>query len=114
MSDQPNVYRPIERVCGVYFIACGDYIKIGVSADVPSRLIDLQRSNPYACHVLGMVKVPFVTAVNLEKVLHRHFHSQRHRYEWFHDCEEIRAYIQKHAVQISQAEERDPLEGLRP
>jgi hypothetical protein len=120
-------------ICGVYFIECGRFIKIGVSGDVTARLADLQRSNPQELVGLGAIQLPSGQALQLERLLHRHFAAQRHRFEWFHDHERIRDYIEEHARPLGGSYEacRDcrsrhapetlracqapcPLAGLRP
>lgn len=87
---------PIESKCGVYFIQCGSFIKIGVSVNVVSRLKSLAFMNPYALVGLGFIRAAD-DAWQVETGLHQRFAECRHRGEWFHDSEALRAYIRENA-----------------
>ena len=60
----------------------GKYLKIGVSKDPSSRKKALQTSNPNIL-VVQMVFITNENAVKLEKSLHRFFHKERKKGEWF-------------------------------
>ncbi len=64
----------------VYFIRCGNYIKIGASDDVYRRLRDLQGSNPYPLELIA-------TDTD-EELWHNIFSHRLHRHEWFKFTEE--------------------------
>jgi Meiotically up-regulated gene 113 len=49
-SNQP------KRPCFIYFIECGDYIKIGYATSVKSRLTSLATATPYQLKVLATIK----------------------------------------------------------
>lgn len=65
----------------VYFIQCGEYVKIGLSSNVESRLKALQSATPYPLKLLKKLPVP--NMARAEARLHRHFASVRHKGEWF-------------------------------
>ncbi len=71
----------------VYFLRCGDFVKIGFSAVPDIRLRDLKNSCPYPIDVLGV----HAGSRRLERGLHYHFRALRHdgRREWFSVNEEI-------------------------
>lgn len=79
---------------GVYFIKCGDFIKIGTSVSIRNRLAAFATSNPYDFLLLLFICTHSqISARKLEGALHRKFAVQRHRGEWFKDCPEIAAFI---------------------
>jgi len=83
---------------GVYFFECDGFIKIGVSSNVCARHRQIKSSNPREVKPLGFQAERGMKAADaLEDALHARFVTQRYRAEWFHDCPEIRAYIDQHA-----------------
>jgi hypothetical protein len=64
---------------GVYFIRCGDSVKIGFATDLPMRLRSLQTGNPNALTVLGYV----AGTQKAEKAMHRALADARGSGEWF-------------------------------
>lgn len=66
----------------VYFIDCGDYIKIGYTArGVDTRRSELQTGNPYALKIIGTVAVRDASD---ERRLHDRFQIFHYRDEWYH------------------------------
>lgn len=65
----------------VYFIQCGEYVKIGLSADVDARLKALQTSTPYPLALIKKFAVP--DPAQAEARLHVYFEDRRHAGEWF-------------------------------
>lgn len=63
----------------VYFLRCGDFVKIGFSAQPKRRLRHLQTATPFDFELLGMH--PGLRWQ--EQQLHKIFASLRHRHEWF-------------------------------
>ena len=63
----------------LYFIRCGEYIKIGTSDNVPRRLRDLQVANPQKLELLCTLE----GQGHLEQEFHRLFDYQKVRGEWF-------------------------------
>lgn len=66
-----------ERV--VYFIACGDLVKIGKTFDIEARIRDLQCGSPV---LLTLLKTTPGYS-ELESALHNHFADRRRHGEWF-------------------------------
>lgn len=66
----------------VYFLRCGDFVKIGFSTFPNIRIRHLKTATPYQVELLG--KLP--GTVEHEKALHRYFSSIKlpTRHEWFH------------------------------
>jgi hypothetical protein len=77
----------------IYFLQSSKsgYIKIGYSADVRSRFLNLQRSNPEELVLLGVMEGSLAD----EKLLHEVFGPWRWRGEWYRDCPEIHHFISK-------------------
>jgi hypothetical protein len=69
----------------VYFLECGDFIKIGWSQNARMRINGLQNSLPFEIRVLCIS----YGDVKLEKALHAKFAHLRHRGEWFRKSAEI-------------------------
>lgn len=65
----------------VYVIRCGDFIKIGMTLDLPQRVKDFQTGNPHQIEIIAVIDA---AGRATETRLHRHFAKFRHRYEWFH------------------------------
>lgn len=70
-----------RRATFVYFVQSGDRgdIKIGLTADMESRLAELQCGNPVRLHVVGVVTGDWA----LEQSLHARFAEGRIHGEWF-------------------------------
>lgn len=80
----------------VYFVqpVDGGPIKIGIAANVASRLSGLQTGSPVELRVLGII--PGVRP-SREAELHERFASTRKHGEWFEPTPELMAYIAVHA-----------------
>lgn len=65
----------------VYLIKCNDYIKIGISEDVQSRLLYLQTGNPFRLSLLESHECK--NAHSIEKKIHDELSSKRVLGEWF-------------------------------
>jgi hypothetical protein len=79
---QRHGYERAEQV--VYFALFGERIKIGTTTNPARRLANL----PYE-EILCVIPGDRTT----EREMHRRFAAHRIQGEWFHDCQEIRAYI---------------------
>lgn len=74
----------------VYFAQAGSgAIKIGVSADVRSRIRELQVGSAPVIRLIGVAP----GNRDLESKIHRSLTAARVRGEWFRDCPEVRAVI---------------------
>ena len=77
---RPNSGAPVpDREPLVYFIRCGDAVKIGYTKDIDRRLAHIRMLNPNRVEVLAMM----AGAVQLERDLHTRFSAQRVHGEWF-------------------------------
>lgn len=63
----------------VYFLRCGDFVKIGFSTKPEARIRYLQTATPFNFELVG--RHPGTR--HHEKQLHKIFASLRHRHEWF-------------------------------
>lgn len=73
--------RPIVGLSFVYFIAMGDWTKIGKSNDVQKRMANLQSASPVKLHL--MASIPTTQPLKLEAGLHEHLKQYRLGGEWF-------------------------------
>ena len=64
----------------VYFIRCGDYVKIGCSDNIERRIKGIETNNPYPVELL---KIDLTMG---EKYWHDKFKDYHHRNEWY-SCE---------------------------
>lgn len=72
----------------VYFLRCGDFVKIGYSAFPNIRINHLRTATPYQVELIGKL----AGTMAHEKALHRYFADVRHsrRQEWFRLTDGIR------------------------
>lgn len=73
----------------IYFVQCGEFVKIGWTVSVRERIADLQTGNPFEIRILATKP----GSPTHEKSLHRKFAVHRIRGEWFRLAEEIRAEV---------------------
>jgi hypothetical protein len=88
----PEPTPPRRKESVVYFVAVRGFVKIGWTTDWPKRLASLQGANPEKLEILLILGRPAI----YEKTLHTTFAEHRGNGEWFKDCHEIRAFIEKH------------------
>lgn len=74
----------------VYFAMQAKRIKIGIAANVQSRLLNLQSDTGGPVELIASV----AGTPALERALHMKLKAHRIEGEWFHDCPEVRAAIQ--------------------
>ncbi len=63
----------------LYFIRCGDYIKIGSTNNVERRIKDLTNSNPYPVELIKVI----LDQGHLESIYHEQYKDKRIHGEWF-------------------------------
>lgn len=78
-----------DRTRIVYFIGCGEYVKIGVALDVDKRMRQLEATIPFPITLLGVT----MGGQENEAQLHVRFAHLRHKGEWFRFEGELRDYI---------------------
>ena len=84
-----RLFRAAAGVDSVYFIRCGDYVKIGRSTNVRARLSELQTGNPYDLRLLATIPGGYP----LESSLRSRFSGEHHRGEWFYYSTSVRRFI---------------------
>lgn len=81
----------------VYFVRTKDnanLIKIGVAADVKSRMETLQTGNPSKLELLGIVPMDSRKhALDAERKIHSFFRYYRVRGEWFRPAAPLREFV---------------------
>lgn len=82
----PYDFRP----CIVYVVKAGDFIKIGVTHDMKTRLRTLQAGCPLKIEVIHTIHG---ASRELEADLHRQFAASHHWFEWFKLTPEIETFI---------------------
>lgn len=74
----------------IYFIGCGDLVKIGTTArGVSARLSNLQTGNPASMVLLGRM----LGDADVEGDLHRRFRTLHVRGEWFRRDDDLNSFI---------------------
>ena len=63
----------------IYFIKCGNFVKIGYAKDVSKRLSELQVGNPYPLTIMTVIP----GTLRLEALFHQALQGYRERGEWF-------------------------------
>lgn len=82
-----------------------EFVKIGVtSLRLDRRLMCLQVGNPRELEIVLTLKGMY----DLEQKLHRYFHEEHIRGEWFRVSERLRAYIHKPYDLASKSEPTPP------
>ena len=75
--------------CFVYFLKCGDFIKIGISKRPRKTLQCLSSAGPHDVKLLLMIPGDR----QMERRLHDLFRHSRHRHEWFRATPDLLADI---------------------
>jgi len=83
-ADHPQLRRG-----SIYFIECGDFIKIGHASLVDRRFASLQGAIPYELKLLAVT----CGSRDFEAKLHRRFAHLLHRNEWFRKAPELMKLI---------------------
>lgn len=80
--------------CGVYFIRCGQFIKIGKSTDFRKRFAALQIASPHDLTVVAFKACPTYLLSQTEARFHRKFKRLHHRGEWFRLTPALERFLQ--------------------
>ena len=92
------------KIMVTYFIRCGetDFVKIGKSNRVESRLENLQSANPHSLDLL--LCLPHLMGFR-EEDMHYLFEGHRQRGEWFSYTTDLKAFVEdKRKLRISPAD----------
>jgi hypothetical protein len=87
----PYPWSSVVYVTKVYFIECGDFVKIGYSANPELRLAALQVSTPHQMRLLGTIAGDH----EVESRLHQICRVHHHKGEWFRKTGTILGYIER-------------------
>lgn len=79
-----------DAIAQTYFLTCGEFVKIGFSADVSKRVRDLQTACPYPLTLVALAPGGIMT----ERRWHVRFREFAHRDEWFRYEGELRDAIE--------------------
>jgi hypothetical protein len=95
-SDAPVIdfNDPSAETSLVYFVRVDNFVKIGITTGINSRLQSIQVGCPYDCILMGIRGGGAV----LEDRLHAHFAADRWRGEWFKVSRSLLALIAKHTT----------------
>ena len=96
----------IEKLAGewVYFIQCGDKIKIGFSRSLARRFAKMATDLPQTPTLLHIE----AGDARLEKMLHREFRALRTRGEWFKADQRIYEHIRRRRIVLGLPEFAEP------
>jgi hypothetical protein len=75
----------------VYFIRCGEFVKIGQSQSPSYRVAALRTGIPYDLELLKVVRAGDKT----ERAIHAALHEYHHRFEWFRLEPDLSAAIKR-------------------
>lgn len=75
----------------IYFIECGEFIKIGFTYSLDQRIRAMQSSNPFDLKILHKMR----GTIGREAEILAKFKDLRHRGEWFRKTPELLAFIEK-------------------
>ena len=73
----------------VYFVRCGEYIKIGYTSDPNTRMSKFRTNNPYVCELVAIMKGGRIREAEIQ----RQFSEHLHRGEWYRLHESIAVFI---------------------
>lgn len=73
----------------IYFLRCGEFVKIGYSKEPENRLRYFETGSPYDFEMLAV----HPGSERDEAALHRLLAAYRHKGEWFCGCAEIAAIV---------------------
>lgn len=83
------VAEPVQQ--SVYFVACGEFVKIGMSEKPLARFRKMRTDNPFVLTLLHTMIGGFA----LERSLHLRFAEYRHQYEWFRHEGALKVWIEE-------------------
>lgn len=72
-----------QKSCGVYFIRCANFVKIGRSISIEQRMAMLAGSVPFRLELIGFIQCEYALLGPTERGLQHRFAGLRERGEWF-------------------------------
>ena len=105
--------RIVNYKQGVYFIKTGDFVKIGLTTNVDSRLLAIETHNPFKTELLFVIpwldnwnqvisKEEKVSMLTLERIVHYIFMDLKVKGEWFSLNVEVTDFIEDLQYQLEQ------------
>lgn len=82
---------------GVYFVRQGDWVKIGVSSHVLSRIKHAILWNPNDLVVSWIYEPDMDAAGTLERAIHEKFALAHHRHEWYAATDGLLEFMREHS-----------------
>lgn len=82
-STPYNCHATWNKKSVLYFISCGDLVKIGIANDLEKRLTSLRAGNPEGLEVAAWRTVPRPLRLQVERRMHEHFAHLGVGREWF-------------------------------
>ena len=76
----------MRRTGHIYFIRCGEYVKVGFSTDHQSRIRAISANTPYEVVLEALHEGTRAD----EATFHRLLTPHHHKFEWFRWCDEVR------------------------
>ena len=92
----------------VYFLRCGDFVKIGYSSKPTARLDALRTATPHESELIAK----FPGTISHEKAVHRCLQHLHHRREWFRFTQEVTALISEGLPHLDTTPDMDSIESL--
>lgn len=92
----------------IYFIKCGEFVKIGCSDDPKRRFDEMKTANPYELKIIGVMDGGDIEEQRLQAA----FEAYHHKYEWFFLSKAIRSFVDKHCIKPSTPRPKDEAEAL--
>lgn len=92
--DRKRLMRDIGIDSQIYFIRCGEFVKIGYASGfngIEKRMGGIMTANPFQFRLLNAE----IGGRTEESMVHERFRLHRHRREWFYLEGELFAYLKK-------------------
>jgi hypothetical protein len=82
-SAPVNLERNKGKKRTLYFLRCGDYLKIGITHDLVRRVRQFKEGNPYPIVLEAYRSIPAAMARQIEMSVHAELAHVHHEGEWF-------------------------------
>ena len=81
----------------VYFISCGEFVKIGCAVSVKERLKSVQTGCPYPLAIVGAFESGYMGLT--EQRVHEMFETYHYRGEWYKNVRQIKEFAVANTIQ---------------
>lgn len=78
-----NFDRNATSTRNIYFLRCGEFLKIGIAGDIEQRIRGFKIGNPHSIKLEAYRTVPRALCVQIEKAVHAALAHRHHEGEWF-------------------------------